>query len=153
MASTYYGNGYFNPVPEVSEAGSPVIVPFAFTVATALIINDLIKLAPIKALTGIYLLNWVLTLPDLDTGSPAWTFDLGDNTTADKFVANSTLGQAAANVNSFGSAAVVGSLPVGYTANNDFVLKVHTAPATGPTAVTIKGYYSYSIVGVGPALF
>jgi len=44
-------------------------------------------------------------------------------------------------------------LPVGYTADNDLVLLVHTAPGTGVTDVKITGFYRYSLQGASPGLF
>lgn len=153
MSSTYYADNYFKPVPEVSDSAGVVCVPFAFTVKTALILNDKIKLAAIKAISGIYLLDWYLNLPAMDSGgTAAWTFDLGDNATAAKFVSNSSKGQTAANVCSQVDG-VTGALPVGYTADSDLVLLVHTAPQVGPTDIVVTGFYRYALQGASNALF
>jgi hypothetical protein len=153
MATTYYGDSYHYPFPVVDNAASQVVVPFAFTIVTALIINDLVKFTSLPAMTGIYLLDWQVVFPDVDTGgTPTWDFDLGDNTTADKFLAANTTGQAAGEVNSY-TDGVAGALPCSYVANNDFVLKVHTAPQVGATAVKIYGKLTYTFVGTGGKLF
>ena len=149
MATTYKADNYAQPMPAVPAAGISVKRVFKFTVAAAFVINDIVKLCPIKAGSGIILDDYYIDVPDLDTnGAPAIKLDLGDNDTAAKFIAASTVGQAAGLLVPTSTGAVAAALPVKYTADNDFALKINTAPATGATSVSIKGWLSYHNIGV-----
>lgn len=152
MATTYKADNYGDPFPTIAHACVALKREFLFTVGTALIINDLIKLCPIKAVLPVVIDDYYIDLPDLDTGgTPANKLDLGDNTTDDVFVAASTKGQAAAII----TASVDGTkgvIPKLYSADNDFALHVDTAPQTGATAVKIRGWMEYHMVGIASLL-
>ena len=146
----YYADNYFFPQPEVSDSAGVIVRPFIFTPKTALVATDTVKLAPIKAMTGIVLLDWFLDLADQDSGgTPTWAFELGDNTTAGKFVATgNTKGQSAAYLSNYVDG-VVASIPCTYTADNDFLLTVTASPQTGPTTTNVmKGWIKYVLAGI-----
>ena len=147
MATVYLADNYSQPMPTVGHAGVQLVRDFKFTVSTAFVINDTVKLCPIPGISGIVIDNWFMSVPDLDTHStPLIRIQLGDTDTADKFLAaydaTGAADDLAAKVNG-----VVAVLPVSYSANKDLILKVSTAPATGATGVTIKGSLFYHEIG------
>lgn len=146
MATVYYADNYSVPMPNHPGVGVSIKREFLWTVIT-LIINDTIKLCRIPgAGTPIVITNFYIDIPDMDT-STGFVCDLGDNTTADKFVAASTVGQAAGKLSMDGDG-VAAVLPMSYSTAQDFVLKVKTA-ASGTAATTgvIKGWLEFHYVG------
>lgn len=147
MATVYLADNYSQPMPTAGFAGIQMVRDFLFTVSTAFVINDTVKLCQIPGISGIVVDNWFLSMPDLDTHTtPLVRVQLGDTDTADKFMAaydaTSTADDLAAKING-----VVAILPVSYSANKDLILKVSTAPATGATGVVIKGQLYYHEIG------
>ena len=63
---------------------------------------------------------------------------------------NMRLGQSAGKLSL--ANAVAASMPAVYTTNEDFALKVTTAPATGASSVTIKGWYKFHYQGMPTTL-
>src|SRR6266852_2842094 len=98
-AVTYFGDNFYQPMPESVNVGQEIVREFAYTLGAALAINDLIKLCAIPGdfAGGIVLDDYYIDLPDMDT-STGWAIDVGDEDTAAKFVSNSTKGQAPAIV-------------------------------------------------------
>lgn len=152
--ATYQAGNYTDPMPGSPGVGLAVIREFLFTVATALALNDIIKLHPIAKGLGLVLDAWVLDVPDLDTNaSPTIQLQLGDTDTAAKFMAANTIGQAAGKVDSV-EEGVAGALPVEYAAgaDKDARITVSTGPATGATSVGIRGYSMYHYPGIASPL-
>ena len=144
MATTFYADNYkANAAYSSQEVGVSVTREFEFTITAAWIINDVVKLAPIPAL--VILTEWFADVPDLDTGV-ALLLDWGDATTAAKYAAASTIGQALGKLYS-GTAGVAAAVPAKYEEANAFQVKVNTA-ATGAAATgTLKGWIRYHAYG------
>lgn len=149
MASTYkatvHGDAFdvSNPLTGLQE---DVSQDFSFTVAVALVLNDIIDLC--KAPKGAILLDFIINIPDLDSdGAPAITLDLGDTGNNARFVSASTKGRSAATL-CYVNDGVLGALPYTYTADDIILLKVHAAPATGATDVIINGTIRYNNRGL-----
>lgn len=133
------------------RANQPVVVPFSYTVSTALVVNDVIGL--VKLPPHYVLKDSLVVFPDLDTnGTPTIITDLGvylDDSVdgsiptvvdQDALNAASTLGQTGGMERMDESAGVL----LAPTDTDRLVcLKVTTAPATGATGVTIKGWVEY----------
>lgn len=146
-ATTYFADNYGTPMPSHPGVGVLITREFLYTISVAFIIADLIKLCKIPGLgTPIIISNYYIDVPDLDT-STGVTLDLGDNTTADKFVAAATVGQAVGKLTPAVNG-VAGIMPCQYSTAQDLVLKIKSA-ATGTAATTgvIKGFMSYYYVG------
>lgn len=108
----------FNPTGVIAVCAS-----YAF--ATAPSLNDLVQLMQIPA--GATMVDVILDSDDLDSnGTPTVTFDVGDTTTAGRFIAASTAPQAGGVVH----ATVAASTDYPYAANTWLYLKVHAAAAT-----------------------
>ena len=108
--------------------GQPGVREVTFTVNTALALNDVIEMLPVKA--GERILEIHLFADDLDTGgSPAIVLDVGDGDDTDRFIDGSTVGQAG------GSESAISKHV--YAADDTIDVLVQAAPATGATGVTI----------------
>lgn len=148
--ATYQADNYTDPMPEASAVGLVVCREFKFTVATALALNDIIKLCPLAKGLGIVLESWLLDVGDLDTNAaPTIQLQLGDTSTAAKFMAANTVGQAG-GIRFSQSHGVAAALPVSYAAgaDKDFRITVSTGPATGATSVSILGWLRYHLFGI-----
>lgn len=143
----YYADNYGVPMPSCPFVGVSLTRDFKYTLTAAFILNDTIKLCRIPGLgTPIVITDYFIDVPDLDT-STGIALDLGDNTTAAKFTAASTVGQAVGKLTPAVNG-VAASIPSQYTTAQDFVLKIQTA-ATGTAATSgiIKGWMRYFYVG------
>jgi hypothetical protein len=132
MATTYASAKAAAGITRKVEHQGNVSVTASYTIAAALVINDLIQM--VKIPKGATILEILLAVPDLDSNvSPAVTLDVGDATTADRFIAANTVGQAG------GVARIDQAAGVGYTYTADDVIsvKVHAAPATSAITGTI----------------
>lgn len=104
-----------------------------YSIAAALVINDVIQM--VKIPKGATILDMVLAADDLDTNvSPAITLDVGDGTTADRFIAASTIAQGG-GVARLGQ---VDGVQFTYTADDTIDVKVKAAPGTGATEGHIR---------------
>ncbi len=164
MAHDYYADNYRVPPPS-GHGGYTQAAPFKFTVSTALIVNDTIKLVQLASggSPGFNLFGIQIWIPDLDSSS-SLVFQLGDSTAADRYVTTTlaaALGQTAGAISSFGpsipyaastadAGVVFQSLPARYDDTDNLILKVQTAPGTGLTSVAITGYILYSQLGTSP---
>lgn len=143
-ATTKYADNYKQgPAYSASQVGLTVTREFEFTVTAAFVTGDVLKMAPIPA--GVILTDFFVDIPDLDSGA-GLLLDYGDNTTADKYIANSTVGQSAGKVNGMVTA-VAASLPAKYAAANSFNIVVDTQQAGGGGSGTIKGWIQYHYYG------
>ena len=148
----YRADNYSDPMPSNPGVGVCLTREFEFLVGTALAINDTIELCPLAQGLAIVFDEWFFDCPDLDTNAcPVIVLDLGDNDTSAKFLSASDAGLAGGLRDSMQDG-VAGSTPVSYIAgnNNDFLLTVTTGPATGATAVTIRGWIRYHFSGITP---
>lgn len=164
MATVYYADNYTTPPPS-GPFGAIQAAPFKFSVKTAFIVNDTVKLVQLASggSPGFNLFGIQIWIPDLDS-STGLVFQLGDSTAADRYVTTTlagALGQTAGQISSFGPAipyaaatasagVVFQSLPARYTDTDNLILKVQTAPTTGLTTVAITGFILYSQLGQSP---
>lgn len=153
MATAYKADNYGQPFTSSPFAGIEMVRDFLYTLTGAFVINDTIKLVAMKASSGLILDSFFIDVIDLDSNvSPAVKLDLGDTDTAAKFVSASTLGQSAAILIPGCTGYVAASLPVKYTADKDFILKINTAPATSATTGVLKGHIRYHNIGIATVL-
>jgi hypothetical protein len=129
-----------------SQAGQVVVQPFSYTLAAALVDEDVVALAKLPA--GHVPVDCYVNVPDLDTnGAPAIKTEFGifenDATPTvvdtDAMILNSTAGQAAA-VKRADAVAFLSLAPS--DKDRIFGMRVETAPATGASAVTISGWFA-----------
>lgn len=158
MATYYTSNRVKNtqPAVEVSSADGLACVPFEFTVSTALIINDVIGLVKLPA--ECVVADVLVDFPDLDTGgSPAIVCNVGlyesDGVDGgavptlvdiDAYINASNAGQTGAGLVRMDSGAGIAIAPHA-TSERVVALHVETAPATGATAVTLRGWVQYRV--------
>jgi len=148
--ATLDADNYLDPMPANPGVGVRLTREFEYLVATALALNDIIRLARLGRGLAIVLDEWWIDVPDLDTGT-AILLQVGDNNTAAKFLAANTVGQAGGKVSSIVDGLAT-SIPVSYLAgaDDDFRITVSTGPTTGTTGVTIRGYIGYHYSGITP---
>lgn len=142
MATAYLATNYKVP-PQFRApfAGAAICREFSFLASTALVVNDTIALCRLPAVCTLE--DFFLDMPELDSGADALTWDLGDGTTADRWLAASTIGQAAGKVKGIVDG-VVASLPCLITTAVDLLLTVKVAPNAGGTStVSIRGWARY----------
>ena|SRR5215467_750078 len=148
MATTYRAANYSQPPAYNGPwAGVSFTREFSFNASIALIINDIILLAQIPA--GTFLDDFLVDVPDLDTGT-TMTLSLGDNTTANRYLSASTIGQAGGKVNGMVTA-IAASLPTYYSAADAFQLKVIAAPTGGTATVSLRGWIRFHFAANNPA--
>jgi hypothetical protein len=132
MATTYSSSKVASTVQ--SRGGLDITSAFAtYEAAVALVIDDVIRAVKIPA--GATIQEIILAVDDLDTGSTL-TLDVGDGTTADRFIAASTIGQGGGVVRlgqGVTGAAAAGCANYTYTAEDTIDIKVKAAPAGGGT--------------------
>lgn len=124
--------------PKFLPAGAiDVVAVYAFAAAPSA--NDLVQLMTVPAnatITGV-----TLDSDHIDTGgSPTMTFDVGDATTANRFIAASNVAQTGA----IAYAGVPATIGYQYTANTPLFLKVHAAAATF-TAGSVRVCVEYTM--------
>jgi hypothetical protein len=144
MATTYKADNYSDPMPSLPDPLAHKRV-FKFTLGAAFVIEDIVSLCPLQALSGLVLLDYYIDVPDLDTGAtPTITLDLGFDGTneEDDLVDGSTVGQAAGKISMDGDG-VAGAMPKTLTTDKVLQLHVDAAPQTGATTGTIKGWLEY----------
>lgn len=136
MASTFQSDAVDAGIPPRDDTGVGVVSKTGhYTVAAALVVNDVIQMITVPANATI--LEIILAATDLDTdGTPAITLDVGDGDDPDRFIDGSTVGQAG-GVDRLGSGLVglLGVAGVGYTyaAEDTIDVKVSVAPDAGAT--------------------
>ena len=167
----YYADNYSDAVPEIANALVPVVRPFVLNLANlvaAMTVNsetkigaaDKIYLAPIPGVQGIYLLDWDIIVPEMDTGSQ-FSFELGDSTAVARFLTTNTAGQTAGGHVYAAASGVLGALPCRYKpdgtatklGDDAFIMTVVATPSTGTTTGIIKGWVKYCLYGTGPLTF
>lgn len=125
MTTTYLSNKAASTVSPKYTASNSIPVYANASLTAALVANDLVQMMTIPA--GATICSVVLDCDKLDSnGTPTIKFDVGDATTANRFLAASTVGQA-------GGAAVANvaaAYGYQYTANTPLYVKCNTAAAT-----------------------
>lgn len=126
MATAYKSNKITNQVP--ARAGIPGLnaVSEVFTFPAAPVVNDTVEMVLLPK--GAVICEMVLDATDLDTGSPAILLQVGDGTTADKYLAANAVAQAGGVVRCLDKPGIIG---VPLAADTKIVVKVSTGPATG----------------------
>lgn len=134
MASTFQSDAVDAGIPPRDDTGVGVVSKTAhYTVAAALVVNDVIQMVTVPANATI--LEIILAATDLDTdGTPAIVLDVGDGDDTDRFIDGSTIGQGG-GVDRLGTGVVGGVAAVGYTyaAEDTIDVKVAVAPDAGAT--------------------
>lgn len=121
MASTFESSKVADGIPTRTLNGLNS-VKATYNVATALVVNDVIKM--VKVPKGARIVDIILACGVLDTdGTPAVVLAVGDGTTAGRFITGSTVGQAGGVVR-LGVAAGLGYV---YTADDTIDIKATTA--------------------------
>lgn len=149
MATTYYADNYAIPMPNHPGVGISLKREFLFTITAALVINDVIKLCRIPgAGTPIVITDFYIDVPLLDTNvSLAVALSVGIAATPGAFVAiQTTVGQSAGKLSMDGDG-LAAALPKQFTTNDDFLMKITTAPGTSVTSGTMKGWMEYHYIG------
>lgn len=131
MASTYKSDKAQAGVVTRFLPTGVVAVVAEYDLAAALVLNDVIVGPTIPA--GATVLQVILDSTDVDTGTPAVLFDVGDASVAARYISQSTVGQGGG----IGTSAVAGAIH-DYAADTAIQITVHTAPATGATTGTIR---------------
>lgn len=154
LATAYLADDYATPAP--TTPGGLQAHAFKFTNSVALVINDLLKLSMLAPgnSPGFVLFGFVIEVPALDS-STGLLIDIGDSTSATRYVASSVVGRSSTNgrISSFDALSTTGvlsgTLPVTYTAQDDLVLKIHTAASGTPTTGgLITGAIYYQQLGL-----
>lgn len=110
--------------PKFVPAGA-IAVCASYAFASAPSLNDLVQMMTIPA--GATMVDVILDSDDLDSnGTPTIKFDVGDATTANLYIAASTVPQAGGVAH----AAQAASTAYRYAANTPLYVKVNTAAAT-----------------------
>lgn len=135
MATTFVSTntGAANAVPGIGDGHQIKAVAGVYTLAAALVINDVIQSPTIPK--GATILDVLVVTTDLDTnGTPLITLDVGYGDDPDYFVAASTTGQTGGVIRS----SAVTAKPLTLTVNDTIDVLVKAAPATGATSGTIS---------------
>jgi hypothetical protein len=125
MASAYKSTKITNQAPARAAIPGLNAVSEVFTFPAAPVVNDTVEMFLLPK--GAVPCDMVLDADDLDTGTPAILLQVGDGTTADKFIGASNVAQA-------GGVARMdkkGNVGVPLAADTKVVVKVSTGPATG----------------------
>lgn len=154
MATAYLADDYATPSP--TTPGAFQARPFKFTNSVAFIINDTVKLAILDEgnSPGFVFFAFVIEVPALDS-STGLLLDVGDSTSATKYVSSSVVGRSSVNgrISSFDALTTTGvlsgKLPVSYTAQDYLLLTIHTAASgTATSGNLITGAIYYQQLGL-----
>jgi hypothetical protein len=138
MASAYKSTKITNQAPARAAIPGLNAVSEVFTFPAAPVLNDTVEMVLLPK--GAVLCDMVLDADDLDTGgTPTIMLQVGDGTTADKFIGASNVAQA-------GGVARMdkkGNVGVPLAADTKAVVKVSTGPATGAVGdIRLTAIYS-----------
>lgn len=113
--------------------GDTISVPGTYELTKALVINDVIQM--VKIPKNAVVDEVILGTDDLDShGTPTITLSVGDGTTVNRYITESTVGQGGGLVR----LSNVDGMGYTYTAEDTIDVKVIAAPATGATSGTIS---------------
>lgn len=132
MATTYTNARAASTVMPRSNHQGLTAVTATQTIATALVVNDVIEMVKVPNLARV--VEVVLISEDLDTGTTAAVvLAVGDGAVTNRYISGSTIGQAG------GVARMdqITAVDFAYSADDTIDVKVTTAPATGATGVKI----------------
>ena len=135
--ATFYTNQALGrgPMHSIGGGSQSVIAYAEYNLTAALALNDVVNMMWVPA--GAIITNVRLGGDQLDTGgTPTLTLDVGDASSATRFVSTSNVAQTG----------TVGSTAVNfyqYTADTRIQVKAHAAPATGATSGKIKLEVTY----------
>jgi hypothetical protein len=128
-----------NVPPKYLHAGA-IVRSASFALSAALVVNDVIQMFKLPA--GATVHEVILASDDLDTnGTPTIKLDVGDATAANRFISQSTVGQAGG----VGRTDQAGGVGYKYSADTMLQVKVNTAPATGATTGNVTLTVAYSM--------
>lgn len=109
----------------------------------ALVAGDLAAAATVRMFVvpkGFVLTSLSVVLPDLDTGTPALTFGIGDAVDDDRFIAaGATTGQAGGTNTTLAST----GLNYEFTADTEIIWKTGTAAATAAAGTIKPRFFGY----------
>lgn len=142
MATTFNatkGFGSSLAIAGIGDGQQAKVMVCTYTIAAALVINDVIQSPPLPKGAVVY--DVMLAVTDLDTnGAPAITLDVGYGTDPDYFIAASTIGQTGGVAR---ASAVTAATPLTLTVNDTIDVLVKAAPATGATSGTVTLVVNY----------
>lgn len=118
-------------MPGVGDGQGLKCASSTYTLAAALVVNDVIQGPLIQA--GSVIVDVMVVVSDLDTGTPAITLDVGYGGSTAYFASASTAGQAGGVIRATAATA----LPLVLTTNDTIDVKVGTGPGTGATTGTV----------------
>lgn len=137
MASTYSATKAGTGVQPRAGIGINQQVE-SYAITGALVVNDVVRLFKIPK--GAKVIDAGIAVDDLDQGA-GLKLDVGDSNDQDRFIVQSTVGQAGGVARLAAQAGV----DYEYTADDYFQVKVQTAPASAQTTGTIRGWLLYSM--------
>jgi hypothetical protein len=146
MATTYTSAAAQSTSPafQVSERGVMMVAYGEYTLTSAAelgTINNVIEMVKVPA--GAKIMGLLAEMVDNDGGT-SFTLDIGDGGSTARFVAASTVGQAAGYVTS--SSLVAASLGYRYTSADTIDFLVHAAPASAAaTSGTVRLRVDYIV--------
>src|SRR5207244_3805118 len=141
-------------------SGGVLVRPFKWSLTAAIIavplgIGDTVNLVQLAMgdAPGFVLIGFDIEVPDIDSATGV-VLTIGDSTDPARFMDTTqtgTAGRVAARLfsmdsNLSGGGAIVGSLPVKYTAQDDLIMTFSAAPTTGVAGV-FKGFLIYTQLG------
>jgi hypothetical protein len=140
MASTFSSSQAAAGVsPKYLHAGA-IVRSASYAITAALVVNDVIQMFKLPA--GATVHDVILAADDLDTnGTPTIALDVGDATTANRFISASTVARAGG----VGRTDQAGGVGYQYSADTMVQVKVSTAPATGATSGNITLTVAYTM--------
>jgi len=125
MATAYKSNKVANNAPARAAIPGLNAVSEVFTFPAAAVVNDTIEMFVLPK--GAVLCEMILDVDDLDSAT-AMMLQVGDATTADKYLTANALAQTGGVLRCIDKKGVIG---VPLAADTKLVIKVSTAPTTG----------------------
>lgn len=126
MATAYKSDKATNLAPPRAAIPGANLVAETFLFPAAPVLNDTVEMFTLPA--GAVIADMILNATDLDTGTPAIMLQVGDGTTADKYLTANSIAQAGGVVRCIDKAGVIG---VALAADTKIIVKVSTGPGTG----------------------
>lgn len=134
------------PRPFADRVGTPVVVPWSFTLpaATAFANGDTVAAVWLPKGHVPVPTQCYLSFEELDTNvSPTGTFDMGLDGATDALFDGVAMGGSAASYRIQANNLAADALAVDHENDRLFTLRVVTAVATGATAKTVYGVFTY----------
>lgn len=134
MATTFTTTETGTGVSPRTAHNGVVAVKATYTVAAALVVNDVVQM--VKVPKGAQVIDLVLTATDLDTAGPTLVFDVGDGGDTDRYIDGSTIGGTGGTAR-LGSGITTNTPNHTYADDDTIDVLVQVAPTTGATSGTI----------------